>query len=203
MGRVRLTSQERRAQLLDAAAVVIVEHGLAALTMERLAATAGVSKALPYQHFDNADNLVGALRRREMAVIGERIATAVQVQQDGTFEEVVAAAIHAYFDLLVERGTLLAVLADAGRVRPNQPDIDTNARRYLADLFERTAGLDHETGEIAAAIVLSSLPAGVDAWVTRRASRRQVEAVLTLMIAGGVSLLAARRIGLQPANAPN
>ncbi len=186
MARVRLTSEERREHLLDVAATVIVERGREGLTMERLAATAGVSKALPYQHFENADDVVEALRRREGAIIGARIAKAVEATYAGTIEEVVGAGVHAYFDVLVERGTLLAVLAASRRTT----DGVTDGRQFLADIFMKVADLERRQADLAAAIVLGGLPGAVDAWVQRRASRREVERALTLMIAGGISRLA-------------
>ena len=186
MARVRLTSEERREHLLDVAATVIVQRGREALTMERLAATSGVSKALPYQHFGNAEDVVEALRRREGAIIGARIAKAVEAASDGTIEEVVGAGVHAYFDVLVERGTLLAVLAASRRTT----DDGVSGRDFMADIFMKVADLDRRRAELAASIALGGLPGAVDAWVERRASRREVERALTLMIAGGLSRLA-------------
>jgi len=50
-----------RAKLLDAAAGVIIEHGLPALTLERIARQAGVSKGGLLHHYPGKDALVDGL----------------------------------------------------------------------------------------------------------------------------------------------
>ena len=54
----RLTRAQRRDHLLDAAAELVGLKGVGAVTMEGVAARAGVSKALPYTHFDDATDLL-------------------------------------------------------------------------------------------------------------------------------------------------
>ncbi|HET6795150.1 MAG TPA: helix-turn-helix domain-containing protein, partial [Acidimicrobiales bacterium] len=71
--RIRLTRQERRGQLLDAGAAIVVESGADSLTMEGVAVRAGVSKALPYQHFQDAEDLLTELATREASIIADRI----------------------------------------------------------------------------------------------------------------------------------
>lgn len=63
--RRRLSPEDRRNQILDCARRVIVEHGLSTLTMERLAAQAGVSLPLIYKYFDTRLQLLQALLIRE------------------------------------------------------------------------------------------------------------------------------------------
>src|SRR4051794_22478531 len=65
--RKRLTADERRAQLLDAARAVIAAGGVASVTMDRIAAEAGVSKALVYLHFENTDEVLAAVLENELA----------------------------------------------------------------------------------------------------------------------------------------
>ncbi len=50
---LRLSRSDRRAQLLAAALVAFARDGIAATTMDSIAATAGVSKPLVYQYFAN------------------------------------------------------------------------------------------------------------------------------------------------------
>src|SRR3954467_8434261 len=71
--RQRMRGDDRRHQLLDAAAQIIVDHGASAMSMERLASEAGVSKALPYKHFDNSEAVLAALYRRETAALGRSV----------------------------------------------------------------------------------------------------------------------------------
>ena len=63
--RQRMSGTARRSQLLDVAADAVLAGGMADLTMERLAEQAGVSKALPYTHFESIDHVLVSLYERE------------------------------------------------------------------------------------------------------------------------------------------
>ena len=86
----RLRRDQRRDQLLDSAAALLVERGPGAITMEGVAAEAGVSKALPYAHFDNATELLRQLRDRELDHLRDRL-LAASAGVEG-FERLVEAA---------------------------------------------------------------------------------------------------------------
>ena len=79
-----MRGDDRRRQLLDAAARIIVEHGSAAMSMERLGAEAGVSKALPYKHFANSDAVLVELYRRETRALGRAVWRALGDAPRGT-----------------------------------------------------------------------------------------------------------------------
>ena len=76
--RRRLSAADRRTHLLDVAVVLLGESGPEAVTMEGVAARAGVSKALGYRYFDNADELLLAVHDREMAELGTRVRSALR-----------------------------------------------------------------------------------------------------------------------------
>ncbi|RYX80656.1 TetR/AcrR family transcriptional regulator [bacterium] len=57
-GTGRLSREERRRQLLDVALVVIREEGADRLTLGHLAARAGVSKPIAYEHFGTRSGLL-------------------------------------------------------------------------------------------------------------------------------------------------
>ena len=63
--RRRLSPEARRAQLLDCARALILEQGLSALTMEKLAQAAGVSNPLIYKYFDTRLQVLQELLMRE------------------------------------------------------------------------------------------------------------------------------------------
>lgn len=56
----------RREQLLDVTTALAVEDGFHAITIEAVAARAGVTRALVYQHFASLDHLLEAVIEREM-----------------------------------------------------------------------------------------------------------------------------------------
>ena len=58
---VRLSLAERRRQLIDAARRVFAEHGFRGATTRQIAAEAGVTEALIFQHFPDKDSLYAAI----------------------------------------------------------------------------------------------------------------------------------------------
>lgn len=69
----RLDDSETRTALLDAAEVLMVEHGYAAVTQRRVAATAGVNSGLVYYYFGTMDDLFLQLFRRRSQRSVERV----------------------------------------------------------------------------------------------------------------------------------
>ncbi|HLO77792.1 MAG TPA: TetR/AcrR family transcriptional regulator [Magnetospirillum sp.] len=57
-------SSAKRSAILDAAQACFLEHGYANTSMDMVAATAGVSKATIYAHFQSKDELFGAIIQR-------------------------------------------------------------------------------------------------------------------------------------------
>ena len=104
----RLTRDQRRSHFLDTAAAMITELGPESVTMEGVAARAGVSKALGYRYFTNRDDLLLEVFDREVGVLDERIALAVA--SAATLEDRLRRIIDVWLDLIVERGALLGSL---------------------------------------------------------------------------------------------
>ena len=81
----RLTAAQRKQQFLDVAAQIVVEQGADTVTMEAVAARAGVSKALSYRYFSNAGSLLLELFEREVVALDRQIRAAVD--EADTFED--------------------------------------------------------------------------------------------------------------------
>ena len=56
--RKRFRPEVRRAMILDEAATLIVQEGIAGLTLERIAREAGVSKSLIYNYYEGVTELL-------------------------------------------------------------------------------------------------------------------------------------------------
>jgi AcrR family transcriptional regulator len=123
---------ERREQLLDLALELIVTEGFEALTMEALAARAGVGKPVVYRVFPGALPLLGALVQREQrraeaaldrcipADPGDRPALEVLLTAlDGFVEEALAAPLTWRLVLLPPEGAPKALRALVERRRAN------------------------------------------------------------------------------------
>src|SRR5437867_3496935 len=61
-----MTGKERRAQLIDIGRKLFAEKGFDATTVEEIAAKAGVSKPVVYEHFGGKEGLYAVVVDREM-----------------------------------------------------------------------------------------------------------------------------------------
>ncbi len=64
--RVRMSGQERREQLLDVGRKLFADKGFEVVTVEEIAAKAGVSKPVVYEHFGGKEGLYAVVVDREM-----------------------------------------------------------------------------------------------------------------------------------------
>src|SRR6202046_4378160 len=64
--RVRRTGKERREQLLDVGRTLFAERGFEATSIEEIAARAGVSKPVVYEHFGGKEGLYAVVVDREV-----------------------------------------------------------------------------------------------------------------------------------------
>ena len=193
--RRRLSAADRRTHLLDVAVVLLGESGPEAVTMEGVAARAGVSKALGYRYFDNADELLLAVHDREMAELGTRVRSALRGAD--TFEAGIRASLTAWLDRLAERGSVITMIMQAG---PVSGPVQDRSRRMHATVSEfyghraaETYDLDLRTAIAAASILLTGLDGLIDCWVNRRMPRRELVDIFTTMCTGAFEALAADR----------
>ena len=179
-GRPRLSKSARRHQLLDVAATKVVEHGLAAMSMERIAEWAGVSKALPYAHFDNAEALLVALYQREAVAIGREIVEALDAARPG--DDLARVRVRAWFDAVERRAKVLSVLTAPGSTVPLAADPDGEGQRYSARLLYRYFGVDKHRALALSGILQGALMGASTSWVSGLATREELEDVLVALI---------------------
>jgi len=75
--RVRMTSAQRREQLIQVARNLFAEHGLDATSVEEIAAVAAVSKPIVYEHFGSKDGLYAVVVDREVRRLETAITQAI------------------------------------------------------------------------------------------------------------------------------
>lgn len=107
----RLTSEDRREQILTAASAVFGERGYAGGTTDAVARAAGISQAYVVRMFGSKEELFAAVGKRA----GERVAAGFREAIAGfggseTPLEKQAALGAAYADLVADRGMLLSLL---------------------------------------------------------------------------------------------
>ncbi|MEM6990223.1 MAG: TetR/AcrR family transcriptional regulator [Myxococcota bacterium] len=65
-----------RNALLDAAVAIVAEHGIAGVTMSKVAQRSGVSSGAPYRHFTDRVDLLRAVSERAQETLAERLMAA-------------------------------------------------------------------------------------------------------------------------------
>lgn len=174
---VRLSKAARREQLLDSATDLLLERGPHGVTMEGVAVRAGVSKALPYIHFDNAEAVLVELYRREVRRLGAHVTTALGSEAEPPAR--IRAAVHGYFDAVIERGAVFSLLGGPGSAIPALADGGTRAgHRFVEDLFTNVLGLHHDQAPVAAGLFLGALTGGVELLAHGEAPRAAIEAAV-------------------------
>ena len=184
----RMSRSDRREHLLDVAAQLILEKGIEAVTMEGVAAAAGVSKGLGYAYFDNSSALLRSLLEREVGKLNARVVEAFKGASD--LESRLRATIGAWFDHVEENGVLMGRLLEAAR--NDGPHVEArNAynrfnEQWWADLAERELGVPNGRGQIATAIILAGLQGVVQRWTHCGDTRAELEEVFMRVAMGGL-----------------
>lgn len=113
--RRRLDSDERRAQILDAACLVIQREGVHAATLKRVARQAGASEGLAQAYFARQGDLLTALARRELETL--RNVQDADIARGSSAAERLARSTSAYLRQVEARGALLQILLGNPAVR--------------------------------------------------------------------------------------
>ena len=161
--------------------------------MEGLAVRAGVSKALPYTHFDNAEAVVAAVQRRETERIQTGMADAMAAHRDP--EARLRAGIHAYFGLVRERGAILTVLSSAAPANSSAQAEAHSGDMAVAGWLEQEFGVGEQPALLVAIVLRHALAGSLEAWSRRAATRRQAEAAV---VAVALRLLSEARRPAEP-----
>jgi AcrR family transcriptional regulator len=75
--KVRMTGKERREQLLDVGRSLFAERGFDGTSVEEIAARAGVSKPVVYEHFGGKEGLYAVVVDREVSRMLDMVTTAL------------------------------------------------------------------------------------------------------------------------------
>lgn len=192
--RQRLRAPERREQLLASANRIVERTGFETLTMERVAAEAGVSKPVVYNHFANADEVAAAVARREVERLDREVAARMATAE--TFDDRLSAMIDPYLDAFLAPRSVLRRLA---LQRPNggarQEATDGRLRQvlgFITDEISRHFEIPPRDAGLAAATLYAGFEGASTYALVTRADRADVDRVLHAIIDGGLRELAER-----------
>lgn len=184
----RAPAEVRRAELLDAAAQIIVAEGLPAATLKAAARRVGLSEAQAHNHFARRADLLVALARRELEAMEARRRD--ELDQGRDRQERVRRSTLAYLREVAQRGALIQLLTASAEVREGlraeRAASRTSESRRVSEGLEAAYGLPPELA-VGATRVLTA--------VTLRAGR--------LVASGRLSLEAAEPLTLAMVEAGN
>jgi AcrR family transcriptional regulator len=127
--RKRLTAEQRREAILDAALEVFARRGFNGSSIDEIAHTAGVSKALIYEHFPSKRDLHVSLLERHTQEIFERLAESAATSDPG--EVRLRAGVDAFLGFVEGRRDAFRMLfRDA--VEPEVAEIVASVQRQTA-----------------------------------------------------------------------
>lgn len=183
----RLSGEARAASFLEAAAEIVSDEGVHAVTMEGVAARAGVNKRLPYRYFDNKDELLTALFDRVMKDLRKR-AIAEIGKRDG-LEARIAGSVRAWLETYDEKGPLIDRLM-YGDEAPLQ-DKANALRQYWADdwaaVTSKSLGLPENAARTVAHIMLSATLGAVAAHRSRLLPLEEIVRIYTMVATEGAA----------------
>ncbi len=145
---MRMTGRERREQLLAVGRTLFAEKGYEAVSVEEIAAKAGVSKPIVYEHFGGKEGLYAVVVDREMNTLMERITNSLH---DDHPRQLLEQAGLALFDYIDENSEGFAIL-----VRDSPVSQQTGS---FASLIVDIAGQVED--ELAAQFAAHDLPKGL------------------------------------------
>lgn len=190
----RLRRTERHDALVEAAAALVGEGDVESVSMEAVAARAGVSRPLVYKHFANRHELLAAIYRREASTLDSEIVRAVQAAEG--FEDIIRTFIRAVLAGAASRGTTFARLRRAGArdasLRHEQRDRDRRTVRYFARLSMTEFNLTEAEARAALTVLLTGIDAVVALWHVEPTVKqgRLLEELYVDLVLGGLTKLA-------------
>jgi AcrR family transcriptional regulator len=141
----RLTKrpEERRADILRAAAHILSERGLEATTVAEIAAAAGVAKGTFYLYFVSKEHLLAALKEQFVEEALEHAARLFERVGREDWWGLVDATIESTVDFMLERRDSIRVFGREG-LRPETRPLLAESERKLNALFAAgiQAGID-------------------------------------------------------------
>ena len=93
-----MTGRERREQLLDVGRTLFAEKGYEATSIEEIAARAGVTKPVVYEHFGGKEGLYAVVVDREMSDLLDRLTAALSSGHPRVLVEQAALALLTYIE---------------------------------------------------------------------------------------------------------
>ena len=169
----RLPRDQRRAQLLDAANEVFTTRGYHAAAMDDIAAAAGISKPVLYQHFDSKLELYLALLDQACDALAEVVRDGLD-STDHNADRVVA-AMGAFYEFVSSasgefRFVFESDLTGDGRVQERLWRVNNDVADLIAAVIAEDTRLPSEQSKLLAISLVGLAQVGARYWVSDRSA---------------------------------
>lgn len=191
--RVRMSGKERREQLLEIGRVVFAEKGFDAASTEEIAARAGVSKPVVYEHFGGKEGIYAVVVDREMQRLADRITSALTAGHPRELLEQAALALLGYIEGDTDGFRILVrdspVASESGTFASLIGDIANRVEHILGNEFAMR-GFDPGLAPMYAQALVGMVALTGQWWLdARRPGRNEVAAHLVNLAWNGLSHL--------------
>jgi AcrR family transcriptional regulator len=132
--RVTKRPEERREELLDAAARVFSEKSVARTTVSDITEAAGVAKGTFYLYFDSKEHLLGALKERFVDQMLDRAASLYERVGKDDWWALVDETVTSFADFMVENRDLCHVMVQEGVTPETSPQF-AECERRIEEMF--------------------------------------------------------------------
>lgn len=159
--------RQTRHDIVEAAFVLFTEHGYAEVTMEQIAAAAGVSRSTAYRRFPTKEDVVLDVTRRWLDVFDE---AAAELAPDTSLAEafaVTARAVSAHIDENLERVIQAYTVLDEAPALASSGVATTAWLGRMVALSERYGRRDEESAAVIAGAYLGGIDTMMRTWAER------------------------------------
>jgi AcrR family transcriptional regulator len=178
--RVRMTGRERREQLLDVGRSLFAEKGFEATSIEEIAARAGVSKPVVYEHFGGKEGLYAVVVDREMSDLLDRLTKALSAAHPRMLVEKAALALLTYIEEQTDGFRILSrdspvAGSGGGTFSSLLNDIASQVEHIMAREFGQR-GMDIKLAPMYAQMLVGMVALTGQWWLEERKPKREVVA---------------------------
>ncbi|MEO3976218.1 TetR/AcrR family transcriptional regulator [Streptomyces sp. CAU 1734] len=180
--RVRMTGAERREQLLDIGRTLFADKGFEGTSVEEIAAKAGVSKPVVYEHFGGKEGLYAVVVDREMRQLLDMVTGALTAGHPRELLEQAAFALLDYIEQYTDGFRILVrdspVAQSTGTFASLISDIATQVEDILGTEF-KNRGFDQKLAPLYAQALVGMVALTGQWWLdARRPKKAEVAAHL-------------------------
>ncbi|MCS0637835.1 TetR/AcrR family transcriptional regulator [Streptomyces sp. LP05-1] len=194
--RVRMTGAERRQQLLDIGRTLFAQRGFEGTSVEEIAAKAGVSKPVVYEHFGGKEGLYAVVVDREMRQLLDMVTGALTAGHPRELLEQAAFALLDYIEAYTDGFRILVrdspVAQSTGTFASLISDIATQVEDILGLEF-KARGFDPKLAPLYAQALVGMVALTGQWWLdARRPKKAEVAAHLVNLAWHGLDGLEAK-----------